>query len=86
MPVGSQVLLYLGEEAPEERVAVPDFSGMNRQQAADAADKAGVYIRCTGNPDTDINVVVTAQDRPAGDSVPRGTTITVQFADIGARD
>ena len=86
VPVGSQVLLYLGEEAPEERVAVPDFSGMNRQQAADAADKAGVYIRCTGNPDADRNVVVTAQDRPAGDSVPRGTAITLRFTDIGARD
>ena len=80
------MLLYLGEEAPDTAVQVPDFSKMNRQQAADAADKAGVYIRCTGNPDADTNVVVTAQDRPAGDSVPRGSTITLQFADIGARD
>ena len=86
VPIGSQVLLYLGEEAPDTAVQVPDFSKMNRQQAADAADKAGVYIRCTGNPDADTNVVVTAQDRPAGDSVPRGSTITLQFADIGARD
>ena len=86
VPGGSQVLLYLGEEAPDTAVQVPDFSKMNRQQAADAADKAGVYIRCTGNPDADRNVVVTAQDRPAGDSVPRGTAITLRFTDIGARD
>ena len=59
---------------------------MNRQQAADAADKAGVYIRCTGNPDTAMGVVVTAQDRPAGETVSRGTTITLGFTDIGARD
>ena len=86
VPGGSQLLLYLGEEAPEEQVAVPDFSGMNRQQAADAADKAGVYVRCIGNPDAEIHVVVTSQDRPAGSAVPRGTTVTLQFADIGARD
>ena len=86
VPGGSELFLYLGEQAPEETATVPDFSGMNRQQAADAADKAGVYIRCTGNPDTAMGVVVTAQDRPAGETVSWGTTITLGFTDIGARD
>ena len=86
VPSGSQVLLYLGEAAPDEKTSVPDFFGMNRQQAADAADRAGIYIRCTGNPDTETNVAAASQDIPAGDLVPRGSTVTVQFADLGARD
>ena len=44
VPGGSQVLLYLGERPPELTVEVPDFIGMNRQQASDAAGALGLYI------------------------------------------
>ena len=37
VPGNSQILLYLGEDPPEQTVEVPDFTGMNRQQASDAA-------------------------------------------------
>ena len=86
VPGGSEVLLYL-EEAPEEmQVAVPDFSGMQRQQAADTAGKLGLYILAAGNRDAAPGVIAMAQDIPQDTMVPVGTTITVTFADSLARD
>lgn len=83
--VGGQVLLYLGQ-APEETATVPNFLGMNRQQAADAAGEAGLTVVVTGNPEISLEVVVTAQSASPGENVPAGTAITLQFADTHARD
>ena len=86
VPGGSQVLLYFGEEAQERMVAVPDFTGMNRQQASDAAGAAGLYIQVTGNTNTDPHVTVTAQYTPKDTPVPIGTTIKLEFTDTQAAD
>ena len=83
---GSEVLLYMGEEVPEEMVEVPDFMGMNRQQASDAAGKLGLYILVTGNDAISPSVTVTDQGTAAKASVPRGTTIRLKFADTKAAD
>ncbi len=86
VPGGSQVLLYLGEEPEQNQVAVPDFAGMNRQQASDAAGKLGLYILVTGNQENSANVTVTAQSIPKETQVAVGTTITLEFTDLTARD
>ena len=86
VPGGSQVLLYMGEEAPEEMVEVPDLTGMNRAQATDAAGKLGLYILHTGNSANTAGVVATSQNIPAGTEVSVGTTIELEFTDTGARD
>lgn len=86
IPGGSEILLYLGAEPEQEAVKVPDFSGMNRQQAADAAGKLGLYILVTGNDDLSPQVMVTEQSVEKNTQVPPGTTITLTFADRGARD
>ena len=86
VPGGSQILLYLGEEKAQRMVQVPDFSGMNRQQAFDAAGKLGLYILATGNDEISPQVVVPSQDMPAGETVPSGTMIQLKFTDTGARD
>ncbi len=85
IPGGSQVLLYLGGE-PEQQVDVPDFTGMNRQQAADAAGKLGLYILVTGNEDLSPTVTAASQSIPSGETVPAGTSITLHFIDTAARD
>ena len=85
VPGGSQVLLYMDGEAETQRVMVPDFSGMNRAQASDAAGKLGLYVLVTGNPEIAPNVTVTAQDIPKGTEVPRGSTVTLEFTDTTAR-
>ena len=86
VPGGSEVLLYLGEDAPEELVAVPDFTGMNRQQAADAAGTLGLYILVTGNREVSPQVTVAAQNYEKDTQVPVGTTITLTFTDTTSRD
>ena len=84
VPGDSQVLLYLGEEPEIRTVTVPDFAGMNRQQASDAAGVLGLYILATGNDD--LNAVVTSQSEPKDTQVPVGTTIKLSFADTKAPD
>jgi stage V sporulation protein D (sporulation-specific penicillin-binding protein) len=86
VPEKSQVLLYLEEHAEGEPVSVPDFTGMNRQQASDAAGQLGLQILVTGNPEISPQVTVTAQNYEANTKVAVGTTITLTFTDMTARD
>ena len=86
VPGGSQVILYLGEEKKERLVEVPDFAGMHRQQASNAAGAAGLYILPVGNDRIDPSVTVTAQSPAAGTQVPAGTTVRLEFTDTKAQD
>ena len=84
VPGGSEILLYLGDDAPEQTVDVPDFTGMNRQQASDAAGALGLYILATGNQGISPSVTVTVQEIAPKTQVPVGTTIRLEFADTKA--
>ena len=64
----------------------PDFTGMNRQQAAMTAGKLGLYLLVAGNAEVSQKVTVTAQNIPKDTVVPLGTTITLEFTDTTARD
>ena len=86
VPGNSQVILYLGEKPESQSVQVPDFLGMTRQQASDAAGALGLYILVSGNPDTDQNVTVTAQSIPKETTVSVGTAIELTFTDTKAAD
>ena len=86
LPGGSEVIVYFGEEIQVTEVAVPDFTGMNRQQASDLAASTGLYVLVKGNTALDMNVVVTEQSVPAESTVPKGTTISLHFADVKASD
>ena len=86
VPGGSQLLVYFGEQLPEIMVQVPDFSGMNRAEAAAAAGELGLYILHSGSNGDSAKTVVTLQKIPAGTEVPAGTTIQLEFTDTGARD
>ena len=84
IPGGSEVLLYLGKTEEANLVKVPDFSSMNRAQATQAAGKLGLYILAAGN--SDLSATVAAQDIPKDTKIPQGTTITLTFADVKAKD
>ena len=85
VPGGSQVLVYLGTEAPEEQVRVPDFAGLTWSEAEQTARDWGLYILAEGNRDRE-NALVTEQSIPAGDLVSPGTSIQLKFTDPAARD
>ena len=82
----SQVLLYCGETPEAEDVTVPDFLGMDRMKAAQAAQDAGVNLLILGNTDISPEVIAAEQSVPPGTKVPRGTTIRVQFLNTKAAD
>ena len=86
VPGGSQVLLYLSQADGADLVAVPDFAGMHRQQAADAAGKVGLYILVSGNTEISPKVTVVAQDIAPGTMVTAGTTVKLKFIDTLAAD
>ena len=86
VPGDSQVILYLGEQPEQKTVSVPDFKGMTRQQASDAAGSLGLYILVKGNNEMSATVTVTAQSVPKDTQVDVGTTIELEFADTQAAD
>ena len=84
LPGNSQVILYMGQEVPTDKVTVPDFSNMTRAQANAAAVNSGLYLQTKGS--TLSRAVVSGQDYEPGTEVPRGTTITAEFTDHTAQD
>ena len=86
LSLGNQVILYCGEDSKDSLVSVPDFVGMTRQQANDAAGKLGLGILARGNPDIAPNVTVTSQEIPKEKQVSVGTVIRLHFADTKAAD
>ena len=82
----SQVLVYLGEPTQARLVTVPDFAGMNRQQASQAAGQLGLSIIPMGSEAIGVNVTVCSQKEPPGTQLPAGSAVTLQFADPTARD
>ena len=86
VPSGSEILLYFGEAPPADKIRVPDFAGMNRQQAADAAAGCGLYILVSGNTSLKATVKATSQSIAPGTEVPPGTAVTIEFMDTKAAD
>ena len=86
VPLGSEVLVYLGEDPVDRVVTVPNFAGMTRQGASDAAGKLGLYIQVCGNPSVSPNIIVTNQNIAPGTQVAVGTTIQLTFTDTTIRD
>ena len=78
----TQVILYCGEMPENEKVKVPDFIGMTRQQASDAAGKLGLYVIPTGNPEIKPYVTVTEQSVPKDTEIPVGRSIQLTFTDL----
>ena len=84
VPGDSEVLLYFGTEAQQPQVSIPNFIGMNRQAASDAAVELGLYILVSGNTGQEPSVTVAEQSVPPGTEVPRGTTVELKFIDTKA--
>ena len=82
----SQVILYFGTDPENTLVEVPDFSGMTRQQASDAAGRLGLYILPKGNMDIAPNVTATVQSVAPKTKIKVGSSIELTFTDTKATD
>ena len=81
VPGNTQVILYCGEMLEAEKIKVPDFIGMTRQQASDAAGKLGLYVIPKGNPEIAPYVTVMEQSVPKNTEIPVGRSIQLTFTD-----
>ena len=82
----SQVILYLDPVPETVMVKVPDFTGMNRQQANDAAGKLGLYIIPKGNLEIAPYITATMQSIPKETEIPMGSSVELTFIDTNAKD
>ena len=84
LPGNSEVILYMGEQAPADRITVPNLHGLTPAQANAIIANSGLYMQTKGSA---LNyALVTDQDIEPGAEVPRGTTITVELTDQTALD
>lgn len=80
IPGSSNVILYLGEEAPAEEVEVPDLTGLNATQAKNKLEEMGLFLRATGVVDySDTDVTAAEQVITPGTLVKPGTVVEVRF-------
>ncbi|MDE6282050.1 MAG: PASTA domain-containing protein, partial [Oscillospiraceae bacterium] len=80
IPGGSNVILYLGEDAPIEQVEVPSLAGLSPTASKNKLEELGLFMRATGVVDfTDPTVVMAAQSLDAGTMVSPGTVVEVRF-------
>ena len=87
VPGSAEIILYLGEEKPDEPCTVPNVVGMSAEQANTALTNAGLIIKITGDTtSTSGTVRVTSQSVQADTQVEAGTVVTVQLSDTAMVD
>ena len=73
-------MLFTDEASQSEQVVVPDVRGKSGLAANQMILNAGLNIRVTGVGVENQYAVAAKQDIAGGTKVPRGTVITVDFA------
>ena len=86
IPGDSQVILYLGEEAPTDLVTVPDLTGKSPAAVENALEALGLYVRATGVSSYTSSTSAASQSIAPGTEVARGTVIEVQFVEDSISD
>ncbi len=85
IPSGSAVVLYMGEEKPESKVAVPNLAGKTYNSAKSALEAKGLYLKAPG-VEPGSTLVAFDQSIAAGVEVDPGTVIEVRFMDNNVQD
>ena len=87
IPGTSSVILYMGESAPTEHVAVPDLTACSADEAENYLEDLGLYLQTKGASRTESgDVIITDQDILAGTKVKPGSVITAELTDVTAKD
>ena len=86
IPGGSEVVLYLGGEAPDDKVSVPDLLGKSPSAVEKALKELGLYVRATGVATFTSSTSAAGQSIAPGSEVARGTVIEVQFVEDSISD
>ena len=84
LPGDSTVILYMGQNAPTEKIRVPNLKNLTPDRAYAVMENSGLYLQTKGS--SQHYSVVTDQEPAPGSEVPRGTTVTVELTDQTALD
>ena len=87
IPSGSKVILYMGGEAPEDTITMPDLSGMTPDEVKDTLNNLNLYMTASGTSGSyTSNTVAYKQSVAAGEQVARGEVVTVHFTNKSIAD
>ncbi len=78
---GSQMIVYLGEQVPQETVVVPDLTGKTVTAARNQLQNLGLYLDTSGASPAASGVKVASQAVEPGTEVPYGAVINVTLVD-----
>ena len=87
VPGNATIILYLGQEKPDDPCTVPNVVGMTASAANKALTNAGLIMKVTGTTNASSgNVYAITQSVAGGTEVEAGTVVTVQFGDNSVLD
>ena len=84
IPVGAEVILYMGAEKSNEPCTVPNVMGLTAAQANKKLVDAGLIMKATGASGDNKGVKVIGQSMAEGTQVAAGTVITIQMGQTSA--
>lgn len=84
IPVGAEVILYMGAEKSNEPCTVPNVMGLTAAQANKKLVDAGLIMKATGASGDNKGVKVISQSMAEGTQVAAGTVITIQMGQTSA--
>jgi stage V sporulation protein D (sporulation-specific penicillin-binding protein) len=87
IPSESEVILYMGVEAPKDRVTMPDLTGLTVDQVRETLAGMDLYLTATGSSSYYNSATLAYhQSVKAGEKVERGSVVTVAFTDHSVGD
>jgi stage V sporulation protein D (sporulation-specific penicillin-binding protein) len=86
VPLHTEMILYTEGTKPEESCLVPDVRGKTPEQANVLLTNAGVFMRPIGAQPSQDAVLTAAWQEYAGQEVPYGTVISVEFRSTNVAD
>lgn len=78
----STAVVYLGGEAQNNLVSVPDITGKTVSQARSELERVGLYMHTTGTLSTDGSVVIYKQQEKIGTQLAYGSVVSVEVNDL----
>ena len=79
IPGSSTVILYLGQDAPTDKMKVPDLTGMSPSEAKNTLEDMGLFLRATGVTGDGSSMEAMNQSIVTGTEVTPGTVVEVRF-------
>lgn len=78
---GTEVIIYAGQEKPEQTVAVPDIKGLSVSSAKERLASVGLFLDTSGASPINSGVIVSTQSIVSGTEVAYGTVVEATLID-----